>query len=87
MSDWSSDVALPISKIISKIAVGYTLDEIENTVTGTTYACFEPALDLSEVLELQHLFNPMLYPVPWTMLLASIEGSQSLLRKQSVPLS
>lgn len=41
----SKATGYPIAKITSKIAVGYTLDEIENTVTGTTYACFEPALD------------------------------------------
>lgn len=41
----SKATGYPIAKIASKIAVGYTLDEIENTVTGTTYACFEPALD------------------------------------------
>ena len=29
----------------SKIAIGYTLSEIKNAVTGTTYACFEPAID------------------------------------------
>ena len=35
----------PIAKVAAKIAVGYTLDEIKNAVTGNTYACFEPALD------------------------------------------
>ena len=35
----------PIAKVAAKIAVGYTLDEIKNAVTGKTYACFEPALD------------------------------------------
>ncbi len=29
----------------AKIAIGYTLDEIPNAVTGKTFACFEPALD------------------------------------------
>ena len=29
----------------AKIAIGYTLDEIVNPVTGQTYACFEPTLD------------------------------------------
>ena len=35
----------PIAKVASKIAIGYTLNEIKNAVTGTTYACFEPAID------------------------------------------
>ncbi len=35
----------PIAKVTAKIALGYTLDEIRNDVTGETYACFEPALD------------------------------------------
>ena len=35
----------PIAKVATKIAIGYTLDEITNDVTGKTCACFEPALD------------------------------------------
>ena len=35
----------PIAKVATKIAIGYTLDEIKNAVTGKTYACFEPVLD------------------------------------------
>ena len=35
----------PIAKITTKIALGYTLDEIRNDVTGKTCACFEPTLD------------------------------------------
>ncbi|MCI8828669.1 MAG: carbamoyl-phosphate synthase large subunit [Ruminiclostridium sp.] len=35
----------PIAKVTAKIALGYSLDEIKNDVTGETYACFEPALD------------------------------------------
>ena len=35
----------PIAKVATRIAIGYTLDEIINAVTGKTYACFEPALD------------------------------------------
>ena len=35
----------PIAKVAAKIALGYTLDEIPNAVTGKTYASFEPALD------------------------------------------
>ncbi|MGN0667070.1 MAG: carbamoyl-phosphate synthase large subunit [Huintestinicola sp.] len=41
----SKATGYPIAKVASKIAVGYTLDEIINQVTGKTYACFEPALD------------------------------------------
>lgn len=41
----SKATGYPIAKIAAKIAVGLTLDEMLNPVTGTTYACFEPALD------------------------------------------
>ena len=41
----SKATGYPIAKIASKIAIGYTLDEILNSVTGTTYACFEPTID------------------------------------------
>ncbi len=41
----SKATGYPIAKVAAKIAIGYTLDEIKNAVTGTTYACFEPALD------------------------------------------
>ncbi|MGC4130155.1 MAG: carbamoyl-phosphate synthase large subunit [Bergeyella sp.] len=41
----SKATGYPIAKIAAKIAVGLTLDEIMNPVTGKTYACFEPALD------------------------------------------
>lgn len=41
----SKATGYPIAKVATKIALGYTLDEILNTVTGKTYACFEPALD------------------------------------------
>ena len=41
----SKATGYPIAKIAAKIAIGYTLDEIVNAVTGKTYACFEPALD------------------------------------------
>ena len=40
----SKATGYPIAKIAAKIAVGLTLDEIMNPVTGTSYACFEPAL-------------------------------------------
>lgn len=41
----SKATGYPIAKLAAKIAVGLTLDEIKNPVTGKTYACFEPALD------------------------------------------
>jgi len=41
----SKATGYPIAKIAAKIAVGYTLDEIINPVTGKTYAFFEPTLD------------------------------------------
>ncbi len=41
----SKATGYPIAKIASKIAIGLTLDEIINPVTGKTYASFEPALD------------------------------------------
>jgi carbamoyl-phosphate synthase large subunit len=41
----SKATGYPIAKVAARIAVGYTLDEIVNAVTGTTYACCEPALD------------------------------------------
>ena len=42
----SKATGYPIAKVAARIAVGYTLDEIVNQVTGKTYACFEPALYL-----------------------------------------
>ena len=41
----SKATGYPIAKVTAKIAIGYTLDEIKNAVTGKTYACFEPVLD------------------------------------------
>ncbi len=41
----SKATGYPIAKVAAKIAVGYTLDEIKNAVTGKTYASFEPVLD------------------------------------------
>ncbi|MDV6376774.1 carbamoyl-phosphate synthase large subunit [Sporosarcina sp. GW1-11] len=41
----SKATGYPIAKIAAKIAVGLTLDEMMNPVTGNTYACFEPTLD------------------------------------------
>ena len=41
----SKATGYPIAKVAAKVALGYTLDEIPNAVTGTTSACFEPAVD------------------------------------------
>jgi len=41
----SKATGYPIAKVATKIAIGYGLDEIQNAVTGKTYACFEPTLD------------------------------------------
>ena len=41
----SKATGYPIAKVAAKIALGYTLDEIRNAITGKTYASFEPALD------------------------------------------
>ena len=41
----SKATGYPIAKVTAKIALGYTLDEIKNDITGKTCACFEPALD------------------------------------------
>ncbi len=41
----SKATGYPIAKVAAKIAVGYTLDEIKNAITGKTYASFEPMLD------------------------------------------
>lgn len=41
----SKATGFPIAKIAAKLAVGYTLDEILNDITGETPACFEPTLD------------------------------------------
>ena len=41
----SKATGYPIAKIASKLAIGYTLDELNNQITKTTSACFEPTLD------------------------------------------
>ena len=45
----------------TKIALGYTLDEIKNDVTGKTYACFEPAIDYVVVKLPKWPFDKFLY--------------------------
>ena len=41
----SKATGFPIARIATKLAVGYTLDELRNDITGTTSACFEPSID------------------------------------------
>ncbi|MBR0398436.1 MAG: carbamoyl-phosphate synthase large subunit [Eubacterium sp.] len=41
----SKATGYPIARVAAKIALGYTLDEIKNAVTGKTTACFEPVID------------------------------------------
>ena len=41
----SKATGFPIAKIAAKLAVGYTLDEIRNDITGETWAAFEPTID------------------------------------------
>jgi carbamoyl-phosphate synthase large subunit len=41
----SKATGFPIAKIAARLAVGYTLDEIRNDITGSTPACFEPTID------------------------------------------
>jgi carbamoyl-phosphate synthase large subunit len=41
----SKATGFPIAKIAAKLAVGYTLDELPNDITGETVACFEPTID------------------------------------------
>jgi len=41
----SKATGFPIAKIAAKLAIGYTLDELRNDITGTTSACFEPSID------------------------------------------
>ena len=41
----SKATGYPIAKVAARLAVGYSLDELKNDVTGTTSACFEPSLD------------------------------------------
>ncbi len=41
----SKATGFPIARIAAKLAVGYSLDELRNDITGTTSACFEPSID------------------------------------------
>ena len=51
----------PIAKVATKIAIGYSLDEITNDITGQTCACFEPALDYCVVKFPKWPFDKFVY--------------------------
>ncbi|MCL2601950.1 MAG: carbamoyl-phosphate synthase large subunit, partial [Treponema sp.] len=57
----SKATGYPIAKVATKIAIGYTLDEIKNAVTGSTYAAFEPALDYVAVKFPKWPFDKFVY--------------------------
>ena len=57
----SKATGYPIAKVATKIALGYTLDEIPNDVTGKTFACFEPTLDYVVIKLPKWPFDKFLY--------------------------
>lgn len=57
----SKATGYPIAKVATKIAIGYCLDEIINTVTGNTFAAFEPALDYVAVKFPKWAFDKFVY--------------------------
>ncbi len=57
----SKATGYPIAKVATKIALGYTLDEIENLVTGKTFSAFEPALDYVAVKLPKWPFDKFVY--------------------------
>ncbi|MCL2755044.1 MAG: carbamoyl-phosphate synthase large subunit, partial [Oscillospiraceae bacterium] len=57
----SKATGYPIAKVSTKVAIGYTLDEITNAVTGTTKASFEPALDYVAVKFPKWPFDKFVY--------------------------
>ncbi|MCH5348015.1 MAG: carbamoyl-phosphate synthase large subunit [Oscillospiraceae bacterium] len=57
----SKATGYPIAKVATRIAIGYSLDEIINQVTGKTYACFEPALDYVVVKFPKWAFDKFVY--------------------------
>ncbi len=57
----SKATGYPIAKVATKIAVGYTLDEIKNEVTGCTTACFEPTIDYIVVKYPKWPFDKFVY--------------------------
>ena len=76
----SKATGFPIAKIAAKVAVGYTLDEIPNDITGSTPASFEPTLDWSigfakEVMDFAEREDANVYLMPIkTNLEAYLEG-------------
>jgi carbamoyl-phosphate synthase large subunit len=65
----SKATGFPIAKIAAKLAVGYTLDEIPNDITGETLACFEPSIDYCVVKIPRWTFEK--FPETPTMLLTT----------------
>ncbi|MDR1589360.1 MAG: carbamoyl-phosphate synthase large subunit [Oscillospiraceae bacterium] len=57
----SKATGYPIAKVATKIAIGYTLDEIPNAVTGKTFAAFEPTLDYVAVKLPKWPFDKFVY--------------------------
>ncbi len=57
----SKATGYPIAKVASKIALGYTLDEIPNAITQKTFACFEPTLDYCVVKIPRWPFDKFVY--------------------------
>jgi len=57
----SKATGYPIAKLATKIAVGYTLDEIINAVTGSTFAAFEPTIDYVAVKFPKWPFDKFVY--------------------------
>jgi len=57
----SKATGYPIAKVASKIALGFTLDEIQNAITKKTYACFEPTLDYCVVKIPKWPFDKFIY--------------------------
>jgi len=57
----SKATGYPIAKVAAKIAIGYTLDEIKNAVTGVTYAAFEPTIDYVAVKFPKWPFDKFVY--------------------------
>ena len=57
----SKATGYPIAKVATKIAIGYTLDEIKNAVTGITFAAFEPTLDYVAVKFPKWPFDKFVY--------------------------
>ena len=57
----SKATGYPIAKVATQIAIGYTLDEIPNNITGKTYAAFEPAIDYVAVKFPKWPFDKFVY--------------------------